>query len=250
MRLTDYQVLATLADEGDRQVLLAVRGERRWLLKVYSDPALADYDEHLARRVAGDQTAAHEARFDDAGRTVLVRETFARLTGDQTLAALTTLAQRTAFIREIAKALAPVHARGVTYNDLSLEGLLVDEAGGIHLLDFAWAQREGEAPRRHGERFSPRQIPYVSPERTGKVAHAVGAPSDLYALGVILYRILCGRAPFVAASAAELISLHLAGQPMPPDEVDPAIPAGLAAITMRLLERARAPLPGRRRPDP
>ncbi len=240
MRLADYEILDTLASADDRQLLLARRNARRCILKVFADPRRAERDERLTRHIASPQVPRDEARFEAGGKRVLVQEPVAGQPGVKAVAALTTPTERAAFALELAKALATVHARGVIYNNLALENLLVDASGEVYLLDFSLAQLEGESAPGDLGRFSERQLPYLSPERTGKVAHPVGVASDLYALGVVLYQLLCGRLPFVATSASELISLHLARRPRPPDAIDPTIPSGLAAITMKLLEKEPA----------
>ena len=82
------------------------------------------------------------------------------------------------------------------------------------------------------------RLVYVAPEQAGRVDHAVDARSDLYALGVLLYELLCGAPPFAADNALELIDRHIAGTPVEPCLHDPALPQPLSAIVMRLLAKA------------
>ena len=61
--------------------------------------------------------------------------------------------------------------------------------------------------------------------------------ADLYALGAVLYELATGPPPFGAGDPLRLVRDHLARVPVPPDEVNPAVPAGLSAVIMHLLEK-------------
>lgn len=63
------------------------------------------------------------------------------------------------------------------------------------------------------------------------------ARSDLYAYGVMLYRMVTGVLPFGAKNPTEWIHSHLAVQPMPPDQRSKNVPAQLSAIVMKLLAK-------------
>ena len=61
--------------------------------------------------------------------------------------------------------------------------------------------------------------------------------ADLYALGATLYEMATGEPPFGSADPLRLVHDHLARVPVPPAEVNPAIPGPLSAIVMHLLEK-------------
>jgi len=117
--------------------------------------------------------------------------------------------------RDVADALAYLHELGVVHRDVKLSNVLLDEAGRAHLADFgiaavAQGDDEGIVLKGGGSRAS------MSPQqRAGEPAQ----PSDdLYALGVLLLELLCGRAPGVedAADAEQAAGPLLAARSVPP----------------------------------
>ena len=90
--------------------------------------------------------------------------------------------------REIANALAHAHAHGVVHRDVKPDNVWIDAEGEAALGDFGVAVAEGESAPPAG---TPR---YAAPEQT--LGEAATALSDLFALGVTLYELLCGARPF------------------------------------------------------
>jgi len=81
---------------------------------------------------------------------------------------------------------------------------------------------------------------YLSPEQAQ--GRPVDARSDLYSIGIVLYELLTGRVPFDAEAPVTVALMQVSEPPVPPDELNPAVPAGVAAVVMRALEKE----PGRR----
>jgi serine/threonine-protein kinase len=108
------------------------------------------------------------------------------------------------------------------------------------VIDFGFAALEG------GAKLTARghvvgSLTYLAPERLrGRPADA---RSDLYALGIILYELIAGRAPFVGADDYELISAHQHDDPPPLDSVAPQPPP---EAVVRLVNQALAKEPERR----
>ena len=80
-------------------------------------------------------------------------------------------------------------------------------------------------------------LPYVAPEQTGRTGRSVDQRADLYALGATLYELATGQPPFGSGDPLQLVHDHLARVPVPPAEVNRAIPASLSEIVMHLLEK-------------
>jgi PAS domain S-box-containing protein len=84
-------------------------------------------------------------------------------------------------------------------------------------------------------------LPYMSPEHSGRTQRGIDARSDLYSLGVVFYRLLTGHLPFgvsgVENDAAQWIHFHIATEAVAPHLLSKAIPEMLSKIVMRLLEK-------------
>jgi len=142
---------------------------------------------------------------------------------------------------DIADALQYLHERKVVHRDLKSANILVLGDGQAKLLDFGTAHiaEHEETITRHGEFVG--TFAYASPEQItgGKVTPA----SDLYSLGVLLYRLCTGRRPFKATSSHELARLHVERKPVPPRRLVPELPVDIDALILRLLEKDPADRP-------
>ncbi len=135
----------------------------------------------------------------------------------------------------VAQALEYMHARGIVHRDLKSSNVIVLGDGQVKVLDFGTARLldNPEVLTDPGEFVG--TFHYASPEQlTGK---EVGPRSDLYALGVLLYRMLTGRRPYESDHPPTLARMHLEVVPLPPRRVVPALPEALSAFTMKLLAK-------------
>ncbi|HCA85325.1 MAG TPA: serine/threonine protein kinase, partial [Streptomyces sp.] len=129
------------------------------------------------------------------------------------------------FAQQAAAGLAAAHHAGVVHRDIKPGNLLLAE-NGVKVADFGIAQVVGQATAAltaTGEMLGTSS--YLAPER-GKGASA-GPESDVYALGCVLYELLCGRPPFTGNVPA-VIYQHIEAVPEPPRQLRPEIPAGVA----------------------
>jgi PAS domain S-box-containing protein len=139
----------------------------------------------------------------------------------------------------IAVALTQVHRRGLVHKDIKPANILVNRAtGDVRLTGFGIASR---LPR---ERQPPAPLEaiagtlaYMAPEQTGRMNRSIDARSDLYALGVTLYRMLTGALPFTAADPMEWVHCHIARKPVPPGERLKTVPAVVSALILKLLAK-------------
>ena len=136
---------------------------------------------------------------------------------------------------QMAAALARAHELDVVHRDIKPDNVYVlrRAAGGdfVKLLDFGLAKMKGEMRlTARGTVFGTPE--YMAPEQA-RGRHITGK-ADLYALGCVLYEMLCGRPPF-SGSAPDLVLKHIR-EPVPPLSV-PGIPPELEALVMRLLEK-------------
>ena len=139
----------------------------------------------------------------------------------------------------IATALGKVHQRGLIHKDITPANVLVNGADGqVRLTGF------GIASRLSRERQSPDPpeviagtLAYMAPEQTGRMNRSIDSRSDLYALGVIFYRMLTGALPFTASDPMEWVHCHIARRPVPPAERLKEVRGAISAIIMKLLAK-------------
>src|SRR5262249_56234591 len=78
---------------------------------------------------------------------------------------------------------------------------------------------------------------YMAPEQAGGRTRAIGAPTDVWALGAILYELITGRPPFQAATPFETLRLVLEEEPVPPDRPPGKTPRDLQTICLKCLQK-------------
>ncbi|MDQ1515715.1 MAG: hypothetical protein QOE80_1545, partial [Actinomycetota bacterium] len=138
----------------------------------------------------------------------------------------------------LAGAVAGMHRRGVIHRDITPANILVAPDGAPFLVDFALATSFAEIrPEFTHHSKIEGTLAYLAPEQTGRTGRPVDQRADLYALGTILYELATGEAPFGAGDPLQLTHDHLARRPVPPAEVNGAVPAALSEIIMHLLEK-------------
>ncbi|SDT20464.1 diguanylate cyclase [Actinoplanes derwentensis] len=141
---------------------------------------------------------------------------------------------------QLIEIVAEVHRRGVVHKDINPDNILIDRSGRPVLIDFDIASTFAqEQPGFVHENEIAGTLPYLAPEQTGRTGRLVDQRADLYGLGTTMYELLTGRPPFGSADRdpLELLHDHLARVPARPDQVEPAVPAVLADVVMRLLAK-------------
>jgi serine/threonine protein kinase len=136
--------------------------------------------------------------------------------------------QRARLVAEIAEAIHRAHTLGIQHRDLKPGNILIDAQLSPKILDFGLAGRD--PGRGHGVGTPA----YMAPEQLDP-AQPIDARTDIYALGVILYELLCGVLPYHGDTQDELLEAIRAGHPRLPVEVEPAVPEALQAIALHAM---------------
>jgi eukaryotic-like serine/threonine-protein kinase len=147
------------------------------------------------------------------------------------------------FIIQACEAVAEAHAMGIVHRDLKPRNLfLTTRADGsplVKVLDFGLAkslhqrQEDMSLTKTSAILGSPM---YMSPEQM-RSTRDVDTRTDIWSLGVCLYELVTGRAPFEAPTVAELCALVLTADPRPPHEVNPNVPVELSKVIVRCLQK-------------
>ena len=138
---------------------------------------------------------------------------------------------------QLASALDALHKGGVVHGALDGGTVRLDEGGNVRIDGLSYAALtgridRGDASSLAGE-LTPSQMAHRSPEALAGMP--VDARSDLFSLGVILYRALTGVSPFDAATYGEVVQRVTAGNPKNPREIDPDLPAPMLTVVGRSL---------------
>jgi eukaryotic-like serine/threonine-protein kinase len=157
------------------------------------------------------------------------------------------IAQALDFARQTASALAAAHTKGIVHRDLKPENLYLVPHGSlpgrevVKVLDFGIAKLRSE--------IGPGQLqtqtgvlmgtpPYMSPEQCRGLTAEIDLRTDVYALGIILFEMVCGSPPFAADGFGDLLVMHIMQAPPAPRSRNPAVPEALEAIILKALAKA------------
>ena len=157
-----------------------------------------------------------------------------------------TIQEANALMQPICEAVNVAHKVGIVHRDLKPENIFLDRSKGneevVKVLDFGIARMTGftEEQQKRAMRLTQEGIligtpHYISPEQC--TARAVDPRSDIYSVGIILYRILTGKLPFEGPNSIAVIYKQVTEMPQPINEVCPDIPPLINAVVMHALEK-------------
>jgi serine/threonine-protein kinase len=153
-------------------------------------------------------------------------------------------------IVQICGALSVAHERGIVHRDLKPENVMVCGSPGsglgehVKLLDFGIAKRVTR-PVGVEDSFNMEELTacgslvgtpeYMAPEQCR--GHEVDARTDVYACGVMLYRMVTGRVPFWAEHLLQICQMHLGEAPVPPSALAPGIHPMIEAVILKAMSK-------------
>jgi tetratricopeptide (TPR) repeat protein len=252
-RISHYKILDGIGKGGMGEVYLAedLRLGRKVAIKVLPPEFTRDADR--VRRFIQEAKAAsalnhpsiitvHDIGESDAGRFI-VMELVSGRTLRATAAELVTLEAVIGWGSQLARALHVAHAAGITHRDIKPENIMLRDDGYVKVLDFGLASllpanlndSAGGITRETAPGQLLGTVGYMSPEQA--VGDAVGYPSDIFALGIVLYELATGQHPFKGATLFAVMQAITTHAPAAPTQVNPALPAALDALLLQMLAK-------------
>jgi WD40 repeat protein/tetratricopeptide (TPR) repeat protein len=146
-----------------------------------------------------------------------------------------------ATMETLARAIHAAHRQGVVHRDLSPANILLGADGVPRITDFGLAKLlVGGGPMRTQTGDLLGTPSYMAPEQARGRHAEIGAATDVYALGAILYELLTGRPPFKAESPLETVRQVVADEPVAPSRLRPRLTRDLETICLKCLKKEPA----------
>ncbi len=137
--------------------------------------------------------------------------------------------------RQVASALDAAHEQSMVHRDIKPENILITPKGQVKVADFGLAKITNVASNVTREGMILGTVNYMSPEQAK--GSECDIRSDLYSLGVVLFRLLTGRVPFKGENLHSIIYKHIHEPPPDPARLNPSVPPALAKVCLKLLEK-------------
>jgi tRNA A-37 threonylcarbamoyl transferase component Bud32 len=254
----NYRIGSLLAEGGMGAVYVgehALLG-RRVAVKVLR-PELID-DERAIARFVNEARAANAIRHphivelldagtSEQGRPYLVMELLegVSLSARIDLQGRIGIKQALTIAQQAADALGAAHGAGIIHRDLTPDNLFLavdpSRADGerVKLLDFGIAKLHEASPDTiHTSTGAVVGTPpYMSPEQCRGRSSEIDHRTDVYALGVILFEMVCGSPPFSAEGVGEVLLLHMTEPPPSPRSINPDVPEEVSAVILKALAK-------------
>ena len=134
---------------------------------------------------------------------------------------------------DICRGLSAAHQVGVVHRDIKPPNILINDSGLVKVVDFGLAALSHADARLTKTGVLLGTPTYMAPEQVR--ARTIDARTDIYSLGVIMYEICTGRPPYVADDPMAILFQHVEGNPTPPRQLKPDIPAAVEAIIIQAM---------------
>ena len=136
---------------------------------------------------------------------------------------------------QILDALSYAHTHGIIHRDVKPQNVIVTNRGKAKLADFGIAREVTASTVTFTGKNVVGSVHYISPEQAK--GQPATAESDIYSAGISLYEMLTGTVPFIGDTTVATALMHLSEKPVPPQELNPAVPPALNDIVLRAIEK-------------
>lgn len=146
--------------------------------------------------------------------------------------------QAAVMMRTISSAVHEAHQHGILHRDLKPSNILIDKSGEPVITDFGLAKQvtgDVDSITRSGAIVG--TPAFMAPEQASGTRGAVGVPSDVYALGTILFAMLTGQPPYQGRTPVDVLLKVLEQDPPLPHQVNPRVDRDLEMITLRCMQK-------------
>ncbi|MBD2248691.1 serine/threonine-protein kinase PknK, partial [Nostoc sp. FACHB-888] len=132
-----------------------------------------------------------------------------------------------------------IHAANIIHKDINPGNIVFNlDTGVVKIIDFGIATQFNRTnPTFKSPHVLEGTLAYLSPEQTGRMNRMLDYRTDFYSLGVTFYELLTGQLPFETTDILELVHCHIAKVPVPPHELNPAIPKAVSDIVLKLMAK-------------
>jgi len=147
--------------------------------------------------------------------------------------------------KQVCEAVSHGHDRGIVHRDLKPGNILVDETGAPKVIDFGVARSTDSDLTLESMKTDTGQLvgtmQYMSPEQFGPEPDDLDDRTDVYSLGVVLYELLSGQAPYSVKKKAMHEASRVVCEEIPPPlrSVEKSVPRDVSAIAERCLQKDR-----------
>jgi len=139
----------------------------------------------------------------------------------------------------VSQALQHIHEKGWVHRDVKPDNILISKGSEVRLIDFSLAAppKGGVGRLLHSKKSAviPGTRTYLAPELIQR--EPLGISADIYSLGVTLYEVLCGRAPFISGNPNELLMMHVRDKPEKPSGWNDNITPECDALLLSMLAK-------------
>ena len=137
-------------------------------------------------------------------------------------------------LRQVTAGLVAIHEAGIIHRDLKPENILLTPDGTVKITDFGISSAPASVSSMKAEALAG-TVNYLSPEYIAD--GCFDERSDIYALGVIAYELMTGRAPFSGDSLVDTLVRRVRFDPVAPREVRAGLPRSLSELSIKAMHR-------------